>query len=79
MRRIVMAQRVGVKAREQTRRRVDATRKLVDDQIATLRRAADELLEIKPVGATLDLLVGTIDNTANFIKRQAELTRERAR
>lgn len=79
MRRIVMAQRVGVKAREQTRRRVDATRKLVDDQIETLRRAADELMEIKPVGATLDLLVGTIDNTANFIKKQAELTRERAR
>lgn len=79
MRRLIMARRVGEKAREQTRRRVDATRKLVDDQIETLRRAADELMEIAPVKATLDLVVGTIDNTANFIKRQAELTRERAR
>lgn len=79
MRRIVMAQRVGETAREQTRKRVDATRKLVDDQIATLRRAADELMEIAPVKATMDLLVGTIDNTANFIKKQAELTRERVK
>lgn len=78
MRRIVMV-RVGERGREQARRRVDAGRKLVDDEIATLRRAADELLEIAPVKATLDLVVGTIDNVANFIKKQAELTRERAR
>lgn len=79
MRRIAMAGKVGEKGRDQVRKRVDAGRALVDDQIGTMRKAADELMEIKPVKATLDLAVGTINNATNFVRKQLDLTRERAR
>ena len=75
----MVRKRMGEKGREQTRKRVKTVTKLVDDEIATLQKSANELLEIAPVKSVLDLMVGTINNTANFIKKQAELTRERAR
>ncbi len=59
--------------------RVDAGRKLVDDQVATMRATADELMSIKPVKATLDMISGTITNVTNFFKKQLDLTRERAK
>jgi len=72
-----MAGKVGETGREQARKRVDAGRKLVDDEIRTLQESANKLLDIAPVESVLDLVVGTIDNTANFIKKQIDLTRER--
>ncbi len=75
----MVQRRVGRRGREQVKRRADASRKLVDDEIATLRKAADELLDIAPVKAGLDLVVGSIDNVSKFIKKQADLTRERVR
>lgn len=74
-----MVGKVGEKGRVQTRKRVNAVTKLVDSEIATLRKSANELLGVAPVKSVVDLVVGTIDNTANFIKKQADITRERAR
>lgn len=74
-----MVGKVGEKGRVQTRKRVNAVTKLVDNEIATLRKSANELLGVAPVKSVVDLVVGTIDNTANFIKKQADITRERAR
>ncbi len=74
-----MSRRVGGRGRAQVRKRADASRKLVDDEIATLQKVVDEVLDIAPVKATLDLVVGSIDNVSKFIKKQADLTRERIR
>lgn len=78
MRRIVMA-RVGEKGREQVKRRIDSARLTIDNELNTLRKTVDTTLEIKPVQAAVELVVGTIDNIGSFIRKQADLTRERAR
>lgn len=70
---------VGERGRQQTRKRVDAGRKLIDDQIKTLRKSTDELLDVAPVKSVVGLVAGTIDNLASFVKKQAELTRARVR
>lgn len=58
---------------------MDSVKTTVDNEINTLRKTVDKALEIAPVQAMTDLIFGSINNVGNFIKKQAEITRERVK
>lgn len=70
-----MARRVSDKVSTGVKARIDSGRKLIDTEIRTFRDAADELLSLKPVAATVDIVNKTGTAIATFVKEQADILR----
>jgi len=66
---------VAGKVERNIRERVASARETASRQVEVVRTAVRELLSLKPVAATVDLVVDTIDNVGDFLKKQAEIFR----
>lgn len=55
--------------------RIEAVGTLARSEVDTVKKGIGEAFELKPVPASKTLSVGTIDNVAAFVVKQAEITR----
>jgi len=58
------------------KQRVDATKTLARTEINIVKTGVTDLIALRPVKAVVDVVIGTLDNAGDFIKKQAEITRE---
>jgi len=71
-----MATEVPGKVESKIKRRVDTTRDAVKREVDIARTFVRDVTGLKPVKAVIDVGVDTLDNIGDWLKRQAELTRE---
>lgn len=71
-----MAKEIPGKVERGIQERVDATRDTVKKEVGIVRTFVQDIASLKPVKAVVDLGVNTLDNVGDFIKKQAEITRE---
>ena len=71
---IVMAAAVS-KVDNNIKDRVRSVGSIVSKEMVTGSVVVTDLINIKPVTAAVDIVVGTLDNVGDFIKEQAEITR----
>lgn len=74
-----MAKEIPGKVERGIQSRVDATRDTVKKEVDIVRTFVKDIASLKPVKAVIDLGVDTLDNVGDFIKKQAEITREWAK
>lgn len=73
-----MAEKVrsGVdKVESNVKDRVSETRRFAKKEIDVAKSFIDNILDLKPVKAVVDLTVGTLENTGDMLKKHGEITR----
>jgi len=54
---------------------VDTTRDTLHKEVTTIKAAAKDFKELKPVQGIVNLIAGSIDNAGEGLRKQAEITR----
>lgn len=70
-----VAKGVMDKAMSGVRDRIESGKTLIRNEIDVGKGFVTDLTQLKPVEAVVDLFADTVDNTGEFVKKQAEITR----
>ena len=64
------------KLKKHVNERISSTKVLLKNERSTIRKSVDDLIGLRPVYAIVDLINGTGTNIADYIKEQADITRD---
>jgi len=68
--------KVGKEVEVKLKKRLDAGRTFIDEQLTAFRSAVEKTIKLMPVQAAVLFVGDTIENVTKLIGRQAEITRE---
>jgi hypothetical protein len=70
-----VAKGVMDKAMSGVRERLESGKALIRNEIGVGKGFISDVTQLRPVEAVVDLVADTVDNTGDFVKKQAEITR----